>query len=133
MFSCKIFKITFFYRITPVLHFKMRNINNLFKDVSMISLAHNRSLITYNSQNDKVIRNIIHLPKLVPIEHFCSRFSTNSLLPKIWSKYWNLCCYLPIFKNLRYLAKSSRIYIFLIRTFLVFLNDQSFSSFHWKN
>ena len=35
--------------------FKIRNSNNLFKDVSAISLTHNQSLITCNSDNDKLI------------------------------------------------------------------------------
>ena len=43
--------------------FKIRNSNNLFKDVSAISLTHNQSLITCNSHNDKLIWKCIHLPK----------------------------------------------------------------------
>ena len=35
--------------------FKIRNSNNLFKDVSLISLTHNQSLMTCNSHNDKLI------------------------------------------------------------------------------
>ena len=35
--------------------FKIRNSNNLFKDVSAISLTHNQSLMTCNSDNDKLI------------------------------------------------------------------------------
>ena len=35
--------------------FKIRNSNNLFQDISAISLTHNQSLITCNSQNNKLI------------------------------------------------------------------------------
>ena len=116
------------------LPFKIRNSNNLFKDVSAIFLTHNQFLITCNSHSDKLIWKCTHLPKkLVPIESFCSRFKTKSLPPEIWSKHYNnfaaIFCFL---KTYRYLGKSSRVNIFSIRTFLVLLNNQSLSKFHWK-
>ena len=37
------------------LRFKVRNSNNLLKDVSVISLTRNQYLVTCNSHNDKLI------------------------------------------------------------------------------
>ena len=34
--------------------------------------------------------NTFTYQKLVLIEHFCSRFTTNSLLPEIWSKHYSM-------------------------------------------
>ena len=115
------------------LPFKIRNSNNLFKHVSAIFLTQNQSLITCNSHNDKLIWKCTHLlKKRVSIELFCSTFRTKSLPPFIWSKHDNFAVLFHFLKTYRYLAKSSRIYIFSVRIFLALLNDQSFSSFHWK-
>ena len=43
--------------------FKISNSNNLFEDFQAMSLTHNKSLITCNSHNDKLIWKCIHLPK----------------------------------------------------------------------
>ena len=37
--------------------------NNLFEDIPAMSLRHNKSLITCNSHNDKLIWKWIHLPR----------------------------------------------------------------------
>ena len=84
-FPVKLLRTLFSTEHLRWLIFKIRNSNNLFKDVSAISLTHSQSLITYNSHNDKLIwkSNPFTYPNLVPIEHFCNRFRTNSLLPEI--------------------------------------------------
>ena len=80
--------------------FKISNCNNMFKDVSAISLTRNQSLIACNSHNDKLVWKSIHLPKPCSDRVFCSRFRTNSLLPEIWSKHWQLCCSFALLNNL---------------------------------
>ena len=39
------------------------NSNKLFEDIPAMSLTHNKSLITYNSHNGKLIWKCIHLPR----------------------------------------------------------------------
>ena len=120
---------------------EVSNSNNRFKNHSVISLTCNKSLILCNSHNDKLIWKCIHLPKTCYDWTFCSRFRTNSLLPEIWFKHYQLWCSfarpinLEIWRNIVETYFSLLVslffffFIFAIRKFLALANDQSFVTF----
>ena len=59
--------------------FKISNSNNLFEDFPAMSLTHNKSLVTCNSHNDKLIWKCIYLPKCYSEKNLVEKYIFISL------------------------------------------------------
>ena len=133
-FPVKFLRTSFYTEQLRWLLFKIRNSNNLFIDVSVISLTHNQSLIIYNFSQSQTNLKIHSLTKsLFQYSIFVTDLEQPPFFLRSGLNNLTTLLFFTTSEKLRYLAKSSRICIFSISTFLALLNDQSFSSFHGKN